>query len=157
MQKPRPRDIGIYRPAPGHFLLCKSPGAGHTFRCKSPRVAGRGGGGSDQCDTGITLLSHIVYSIFTARKLVSSSINLSCGSFQCRSTWPIKIIRVAPLIWLFCNSLLSKMPIKELITHTNVWHQNGRDRNIFQVSLTITDSMERSYFVDIMFTISAGK
>ena len=29
-------------PAPGHFLLCKSPGAGHTFRYKSPGVPGGG-------------------------------------------------------------------------------------------------------------------
>ena len=47
MQMPGPRDIVIFMPAPGHFLLCKSPGTGHTFRCKSPRVTGGGGGGGD--------------------------------------------------------------------------------------------------------------
>ena len=35
MQMPGPRDIVIYWPPPGHFMLCKSPGAGHPFRCKS--------------------------------------------------------------------------------------------------------------------------
>ena len=37
--------------APGHFLLCKSPGTGHTFWCKSPGVPGGGGGITGQIDT----------------------------------------------------------------------------------------------------------
>ena len=48
IQMPGPRDIVILGPPPGHFLLCKSPGAGHTFRGKSLGVPGRGGrGGGD--------------------------------------------------------------------------------------------------------------
>ena len=33
--------------APGHFLLCKSPGAGHTFWCKRPGMPGGGGNQSN--------------------------------------------------------------------------------------------------------------
>ena len=53
VQMPGPRDIILYWPGPGHFLLCKSPGAGHTFRCKSPGVPG--GMVTSQIDTCISL------------------------------------------------------------------------------------------------------
>ena len=42
MQMPGPRDIVIYRLAPGHFLLSKSPGAGYTFGAKAPGCRGEG-------------------------------------------------------------------------------------------------------------------
>ena len=37
---PGPGTSSFIGPTPGHFLLCKSPGAGHTFRCKSRGVPG---------------------------------------------------------------------------------------------------------------------
>ena len=39
-----PGTLSFIGTAPGHFVLCKRPGAGHTFRCKSPVV--RGGDGN---------------------------------------------------------------------------------------------------------------
>ena len=51
-------------PAPGHFLLCKSPGAGHTFRCKSARVPG--GMVTGQIDT------CIISSMFLFGELIKS-------------------------------------------------------------------------------------
>ena len=66
MQMPGPRDIlNLLARPPGHFLLCKSPGAGHTFRCKSPGVPG-GGMVTGQIDTCITSAEE---SIVVARKL----------------------------------------------------------------------------------------
>ena len=38
MQTPAPGSSSFIGPAPGHLLLCKSPGAGHTFPYKSPGV-----------------------------------------------------------------------------------------------------------------------
>ena len=37
---PSPMTSSFIGLAPGHFLLCKSPGAGHTFQCKRSRVPG---------------------------------------------------------------------------------------------------------------------
>ena len=39
-QMPGPRDIVIYWPGPGHFLLRKSPGAGQHFGAKAPGCPG---------------------------------------------------------------------------------------------------------------------
>ena len=41
MQYSGARDTVIYRPDPGHFLFCKSPGTGHTFRVPGEMVTGQ--------------------------------------------------------------------------------------------------------------------
>ena len=83
MQMPGPRDIVIYWP--GHFLLCKSPGAGHTFWCKSPGVPG-GGMVTGQIDTCISW--HIA-------KPLAQIVNLSfyVGMFPSK----LKVGKVSPL------------------------------------------------------------
>ena len=59
MQMPGPRDIIIFRPAPAHFLLRKSPRTGHThFGTKAPGCPG--GMVTGQIDTCIIVL--VMYS-----------------------------------------------------------------------------------------------
>ena len=72
MQMPSPRNIVIYWPAPGHFILCKSPGTGHTLQCKSPGVPG--GMVTGQIDTCISSTKQPIRKALKALEFVSSEV-----------------------------------------------------------------------------------
>ena len=53
--------LSFIGPAPGHFLLCKNPGAGHTFRCRAGASGCRAGGMvTSQIDTCITCRLNLI-------------------------------------------------------------------------------------------------
>ena len=70
MQMPGPRNIVIYWPALGHFILCKSPGTGHTLRCKCPGVPG--GMVNGQIDTCISSTKQPICKALKTLEFVSS-------------------------------------------------------------------------------------